>query len=284
MHKIKINKVVLDISLKLVSPLLIKSGSISRNPALPDMQFVRTYKKSGETLYIPGSSLKGVFRSWQERMLRSINSDWTCDIIEDSCADDIGDKEISTQIYKKSCKTCKMYGNTKLKGRVTMLDAYPIEKIQTEIRYGVAISRLSQGVAQGPFDMEVAVSGKFKTEILIENFEIWQLGCIALVMKGINSGIIRIGFGKNRGFGQVLMNISGLEYRFVGSLNDSKMAGIGVLADEKIADDYGLRGDDEISVEPVKSEEGILETLRHYNSQHWENISEKSIEKLKEMK
>jgi CRISPR-associated protein Csm3 len=284
MHKIKLNKAILDISLKPVSPLLIKSGSISRNPSLPDMQFVRTRKKSGETLYIPGSSLKGVFRSWQERILRSVNNDWTCDIIEDSCADDIEDKDSSAEIYKKSCKTCKMYGNTSLKGRVAILDAYPAGDIQTEVRYGVAISRLSQGVAQGPFDMEVAVSGKFETKILVENFEIWELGCIALVIKGINSGIIKIGFGKTKGFGQVSIDVDNFEYRFVGSLEDSEIGGVGALANDETIKEYGFIENDKISVESVKIEEGLLEILRNYDSQQWKSISKQSIEKLKEMK
>lgn len=288
MHKFKINSLKLDISLKPVSPLLVKSGGISPNPLLPDMQFVRTRVKGEETLYIPGSSLKGTFRSSLERTLRGIKEDWACDLQDKSCAKKLenmkgNSKDLeSWEIYKNSCMACKMFGSTKLKGRVTIQDAYPVEEIKTETRYGVSISRLSQGVAHGPFETEVAVSGTFGTQILLENFEIWQLGGIALVSEGLNAGMIRVGFGKNRGFGQVSLDIEDIEYSIMGSLDDDTIGGIGVLVDGKIKKKYGLRSDDEISpIEPLESKTRLLETVRQYSIQQWNEIVQKSVEKLR---
>ena len=285
MHKFRINSMRLNISLKPVSPLLVKSGGISPNPLLPDMQFVRTQVKNEETIYIPGSSLKGTFRSSLERALRGIKNDWACDLHNNSCGEKLKDEEKSFKIYKNSCMACKMFGSTKLRGRVTIQDAYPVEEIKTETRYGVSISRLSQGVAHGPFETEVAVSGTFKTQVLLENFEIWQLGGIALVVDGLNMGMVRIGFGKNRGFGQVSLTIEDLEYSFMGSLDNDTVGGIGVLVDDEIKEKYGLRRDDEISpVEPKESKPRLLETVKWYSPQQWNGIAQKSIEKLRELK
>lgn len=282
MHKFRVNGMRLNISLKPVSPLLVKSGGISPNPLLPDMQFVRTQINSKDTIYIPGSSLKGTFRSSLERTLRGINNDWACDLQDRSCGKKLKDEKESFKIYKNSCMACKMFGNTKLKGRVTIQDAYPVEEIETETRYGVSISRLSQGVAHGPFETEVAVSGTFETQILMENFETWQLGGIALVIDGLNTGMVRVGFGKNRGFGQVKLTIENIEYIYMGSLDNDKIGGIGVLVDDEVREKYGLKSDDEISaVEPEKSELRLLETARYYGIQQWDEIAQKSIEKLR---
>ncbi len=289
MHKFKINSMRLEISLKPVSPLLVKSGGTSPNPLLPDMQFVRTMRNDEEVIYIPGSSLKGTFRSSIERILRGMKNDWACDPQKSGCVEKLKEEEekskkekVGFEIYRDSCMACKMFGSTKLRGRATIQDAYPIEEVRTETRYGVAISRLTQGVAHGPFETEVAVSGTFKTRILLENFEIWQLGGIALVIEGMKAGMVRIGFGKNRGFGQVLLSIEGIEYSFMGSLGDNKIGGVGVLVDDEFRKNYGLRDDDEISIaEPEKSEMKLLETVRHYNTQQWNEIAQKSVEKLR---
>ena len=292
MHKFRINSMRLNITLQPVSPLLVKSGGISPNPLLPDMQFVRTRINNVDTIYIPGSSLKGTFRSSLERTLRGINNAWACDLQDNSCAKKMDgakkepEEEMkSHDIYKNSCKACKMFGSTKLKGRVTIQDAYPVDEIETETRYGVSISRLTQGVAHGPFETEVAISGTFKTQILLENFEIWQLGGIALVVNGLNIGMIRVGFGKNRGFGQVSLTIEDIEYSFMGSLDNDAIGGIGVLVDDETKKKYGLRSDDEISsIESEKSEPRLLEIVRQYNSQQWNEIAQKSMEKLRGLK
>lgn len=285
MHRFKINSMKLDISLKPVSPLLIKSGDISPNPLLPDMQFVRTQINEEDTIYIPGSSLKGTFRSSVERVLRGFNAGWVCDLQEKSCGEKLKNKKKGHEIYRNSCMACKMFGNTKLRGRVTVQDAYPTEEIKTETRYGVAISRLSQGVAHGPFETEVAVSGTFRTQILLENFEIWQLGGIALVAEGLNAGIIRVGFGKNRGFGRVSLTIEGIEYSLMGSLGNDTIGGIGVLVDDDVKEKYGLRSDDEISpIEPRESKPRLLETVRQYSIQQWDEIAQKSVEMLRGLK
>lgn len=88
MHKTRYNSLHLDLRVSPVGPLLIKSGGFSTNPSLPDMQFVRTFREgSDDTLYIPGSSLKGVFRSFVEKALRTINdtNSWkrACPTIEE---------------------------------------------------------------------------------------------------------------------------------------------------------------------------------------------------------
>jgi hypothetical protein len=78
-----------------------------------------------------------------------------------------------------------------------------------EVRNGVAIDRLTGGTVPGAlYDLEVLVKGNFKTSISIRNFERWQLGLIGLVLRDMEEGLIRIGFGKSRGYGRIKARIS----------------------------------------------------------------------------
>ncbi len=286
MHKERHNSLELDIRLTPRTPLLIKSGGISPNPSLPDMQFVRTLAKGVETVYIPGSSLKGVFRSYVEKILRTKKgTEGACDIFykDKTCAKETETELPGNEIYKKSCLACKIFGSTKLKSRISFIDAYPSGEIKTETRYGVAISRLTHAVAQGPFDMEVAVSGSFNSKIYLENFELWQLGALALAIRGLNDGVIRIGFGKNRGFGEVAINVETIQFTFASDLPETEIWGIGRIVSGDTANKYGFVGNDIISIEvkPSKTENEIIYTKRDYSSKSWEEISNKSLSQLK---
>lgn len=84
MHKRIWNSLKVEFTIIPKSPLLIRSGVVLSNPSLPDMQFVRTVTESGEVPYIPGSSLKGVFRNFTERVLRTLNERWACNPFDDS--------------------------------------------------------------------------------------------------------------------------------------------------------------------------------------------------------
>src|SRR3712207_6675976 len=56
-----------------VDPDLVKSGSTRRNNQTPAMRFVRTWRNKRWEPYLPGSSLKGVFRSRAEQLVRTLN-------------------------------------------------------------------------------------------------------------------------------------------------------------------------------------------------------------------
>ncbi len=288
MHRVQLNSLELELELSLKSPLLIKSGGISPNPSLPDMQFVRTLiSGKGEVVYIPGSSLKGVIRSHVEKALRTVKGetlDGACNPLEKVCVKDIGDRVSSSEIYKSSCRACKMFGNTKLKGRISILDSYPNSNVKTEIRHGVAISRLTHAVAQGPFDMEVAVSGGFKTKFILTNFESWSVGLLTIALRDMNEGTVKVGFGKNRGFGEIEAKVQKATFNFAGDTPKNEIWGIGKMSSEKNLDDYGLKKGDlfDVSIEPKEEFKDILGVKRIYDFEGWKAIGEASITYLRE--
>ena len=106
--------------------------------------------------------------------------------------------------------TCRIFGNQHVRSRIEFSDAYPDPKVNysLEIRNGIAISRqLSSVIRGGLFELEALTKGSFLGEIHLKNFELWQLGVLALAIENLNEGFIKLGFGSNRGFGKVKVSI-----------------------------------------------------------------------------
>src|SRR3989304_3921049 len=76
MLKKLLNECKLTLQIKTEGPLLVKSGYAT--PHGPDMTPVLTYKDGKEQVFIPGSSLKGVFRSHIEKIIRTLNEQVVC--------------------------------------------------------------------------------------------------------------------------------------------------------------------------------------------------------------
>lgn len=291
MHKTRYNALNLTLHLSPKGPLLIKAGGISADPTLPDMQFVRTYHpEKGETVYIPGSSLKGVVRGFVEKALRTVGDTnswrWACATFPDedeSCAKKLGKEENSATIYKKSCGACRIFGHTRLKGRASFTDLFPIDEVKTEIRYGVAISRLSHAVAHGPFEMEVAVSGTFEGHLVLENFEIWQLGLLALALESMNQGLVKVGFGKNRGFGEVTVEVQEVWLDEVArDAENTVWRGLAAFVKNGEREKYDLHPPFTLTgmPEPYRKETAGLYLRRLYDTGGWTQIARKAIEAL----
>ncbi len=286
MHKARYNALQLTLRLSPRGPLLVKSGETSANPSLPDMQFVRTYHpERGETVYIPGSSLKGVVRSFVEKALRTLETaggggrrSWqrACPTFADdgeSCARRLSARDApSHEIYRDSCGACRLFGHTRLRGRAAFSDFLPVGEIRSEVRYGVAISRLSHAVAQGPFEMEVVVAGAFQGHLLLENFELWQLGLVGLALEGLDRGLLKLGFGKNRGFGEVAVEVQAVRLDEAAPVRRPTVwRGLAAFLDDGERQRYGLDGPSELDglPEPGSTEDMGLYVRRTYDARAW---------------
>ena len=315
MHKTRYNALRLTLEIRQRGPLLIKAGGLSADPTLPDMQFVRTYHAGkGETVYIPGSSLKGVVRGFTEKILRTIDPlpqqpgpdprkqwKWACAAFESkeekqdkrmwNCPQFLGEQKpkdrdlFSWEVYACSCGACRMFGHTRLKGRTAFTDFMPATEIKTEIRYGVAISRLSHAVAQGPFEMEIAVDGTFKGYLLLENYELWQLGLLALALESMNQGLVKVGFGKNRGFGEVAATVTEAQVEEAGLQNDpNALRGLAAFVTDEERNRYGLYEPIRLNGLPAPAQSldlGIYQR-RVYDTQGWQSIARRAMEALRE--
>lgn len=211
----------IKLKLSIVDALLFKSS----DPSLPgpeeySARFVTTTRINDgggheEVLFLPGSSLKGIFRSRCEKIIRTLGLR-ACDPQESSdgevisCTKQFEDLEKNRiylppdEIYKSSCLVCKLFGSSYMKGRIKVMEAYPLAEIQLKKVDNVAIDRFTGGAVEGKkFNAQIAVSGNFDCEIQLSNFEFWQLGLLSYLFKDLYLEDLRIGYGRYKGYGKV---------------------------------------------------------------------------------
>jgi CRISPR-associated RAMP protein (TIGR02581 family) len=298
-HKQRINEAIIRLIIEPDGPILIKAGGGGVEPTRPDMEFVRTYYGGRETLYLPGSSLKGVLRSHCERIARTVdnkdrrekrNQLLSCDPLGNGAQEEdrdfscnsyltkeetkrkirkvAEDKQTSwgAEVHKQSCFVCQMYGNTALSSHIQITDAAPVDAdlVRTERRHGVAIDRVFGSVAVGPFEFEAATQGCFKTEIYIKNFTTFQLGLLALALRDLQMQRVSIGFAKSRGLGRVKTVVDSVSICYPSGtfweIEDGEVNGVGALPCETHG--YEFRKDDSVAVESI-----------NYNTDNWGCVS-----------
>ncbi len=241
MHKRIVNELRLALALRPDGPLLIKSGrQAGADPTLPDMNFVRTsHALLGETVYLPGSSLRGALRSYCERIARTVDVDCCDPLGEDSCGRRLERRtDLSgAEKHKALCTICRLFGHTVVASRLGVADAYPLDPAnpadeepfrlanRTEERDGVAIDRVSGAVAVGPFQLEVVTQGAFYTELDIKNFQLWQVGLLAVALRDMGQGFVPLGFGKSKGMGRLQVDYRRLEVSYPGQFGNKQVPG-----------------------------------------------------------
>src|SRR3984893_14193334 len=289
MLKKLLNEAFCTLRITTTGPLLVKSGHASVSG--PDMTPVLTFRNGKQEVFIPGSSLKGVFRSHIEKIVCSLKSRVVCYPFEmsDTTREKIADlkqlqsdylescggvfnqyakrseenrrrlEERTDLVYAASCPTCRLFGSTGFIGRIAIGDAYLVSEQIKEQRDGVGIDRLTGGASHGAkFELEVVSAGvSFETGIHLRNFEVWQLGMLFVVMQDMEDELIRIGSGRSRGLGKVKAELSGASKGIITSAirNNSEPAselwGLGRWLNDE---SYGTLPDDLITLEsPVES-------------------------------
>ncbi len=290
MHKQLVNEMRLEFRVRPAGPLLIKSGKgAGADPTLLDLNFVRVYNNAlGErTVYLPGSSLKGVLRSYSEKIARTVGVTCCDPLSKDaSCGRKIEREEkeqqakfSSPKIYSKLCTICRMFGHLPMASHLRVADAYPNAATlqatnQTEERDGVAIDRISGSVVGGGlFQLEVVTRGAFFGQLVLRNFQVWQIGLLAIALRDIDSGLVPIGFAKSRGLGEVRVNYQRLEISYPGQLGadaanrwGNKIAGVTAFrVQERDAYDLEPEAELEMPVAGAVDTNWCRVTTRHEN-------------------
>lgn len=187
--------------------------------------------------YIPGSSLKGVVRTYVERILRTAEDMrktirgerlWACDPLDSqaSCVspdkkrelyEDAEDKAkrtrkpldtlFSEELWKETCTACRIFGHQWMASRVAFQDAHLSNAdalpLLFEVRDGVGIDRDLGAAKEGvKYDFETVPRGAaFDLRIVLENLEDWETGLLCLALEALQRGELAIGGKSTRGLG-----------------------------------------------------------------------------------
>lgn len=265
MHRMLLNRATIGLTLRPRSGFVVKTGDKGValiNPALPDSQALRATRwfvaadgtpEQRETVFIPGSSLKGTFRSAAERILRSLGEreDLACDPHDHSsrcqrgAVSRVSGWDDTAKVHAGLCLACRTFGSQQAAGRVLFADAFPADARawkaanDTQRRAGVALDRRTGGPARSKlYETEVVWGGDFSTEIHLENFEVWQLALLGVVIEDVTMGLVRIGSARTRGLGGFEAIIDELTVRAVGAATQTAPSGVAGLR-PGLAGEYG---------------------------------------------
>ncbi|MCY1071206.1 RAMP superfamily CRISPR-associated protein [Nannocystis sp. RBIL2] len=266
MFKRSYNRAILRIELRTVSPLLIKAGDSGLGPTAAQLACVRTrHADAGveTTVYIPGSSLRGVVRAAAEASLAGktfVNHHGPVDGYRDPF-DTASGRSIAggpppptAEIHRSHPLTMRLFGSTSLKSRCSIRDLFPwspgtarisqadtfTQANRTELRNNVAIDRVLGSVKHGPWDAELVPAGvSFWGDLALENYEVWQLGLLARAFDELNDGFAQLGSGKSRGLGVVRLTVTTLVHEQAARAG-ARPHGVAHLADAETRRAYDL--------------------------------------------
>jgi len=105
-------------------------------------------------------------------------------------------------------------------------------------------------------------TGGFFGEITLRNYQLWQLGLLALVLRDINEGHQRVGAMKSRGLGRVKVVVQEFrldQYGALLELEDIRIRGVGM--NRSLLDPYDLYPDDVID-RPKSLRSQVEESIR----------------------
>jgi CRISPR/Cas system CSM-associated protein Csm3 (group 7 of RAMP superfamily) len=183
--------------------------------------------------YVPGTSIRGPFRAQAERIIRTLAAPnaavpkTACDPFKQNEPNDqfyCCSKQLETQSahppYARVCPACKIFGAAGLASRLQFTDG-PIGQGVSVYRDMIGIDRFTGGVYQGGSNggganmkLHALEKTKFQTTITLTNFELWHLGLLAYVFQDFSEGLVPIGFGKTKGFGQLTGKITSIALRY----------------------------------------------------------------------
>lgn len=243
-HSVLLRECLLTGYIVAKSPLRVGVGKEAPLGSPVDLAVLRVRLNGRSVPYIPGSSLKGVFRSAAIQLARAKGlrvcsglSRGTCMDAEYAAGETLLEhiesllregltSEALRDFSERACLLCKIFGAPSFSGHVSFSDAYPVNEsgevleVLTGVRAGIAIDRRTGAAYPGAlYHVEYVEPGsRFRFSILSTNLPNYAIGLLAKVLRMVHQGWVRLGGFKTRGFGEV-------------SVEDLRFAARGVTVD-----------------------------------------------------
>ena len=226
-----ISRLNLEGEIETLTAIRIGAGR-STSPISADLPVVRD---AANFPYIPGSSFKGVLRSYIESILRSFTADRNvvCNPIneneqcltrermtklrEEHQKQNWSDAQFSREILDRTCWICQLFGSLWYASKLQIRDLHVQSELwfdQYQQRNGVAIDRDTETASDGKlYDYEVVPAGVvFDFHAVVDNAENWQLGMLYLGLSALENGELAIGGGSSRGLGVIELSLNSASY------------------------------------------------------------------------
>ncbi|AEM74979.1 CRISPR-associated RAMP protein Csx7 [Caldicellulosiruptor acetigenus] len=201
-----------------LNPIHIGAGGASFNPLEVDNRIVR-YASTNEP-YIPGSSLKGVLRSFFEQIYPKEHCWATINPCSKKKEKEIEDKRkkysenpegYAKEVYSLLCDICKVFGSQETASKIYISDLKVREEngkklYKLGVRDGVGIDRDTGTAANRmKYDFEVIEPGaKFDLYMVFENLENEYVKSFLIpIVEVLKSGELKIGGKTSRGLGRI---------------------------------------------------------------------------------
>lgn len=213
------NKYIIKGILKAESPIHIGTGTVDFSPTAVDTTVIRDENNNP---FIPGSSLKGVIRSFMERLLNSdIFEEYkSCNILSEPCisnedaeiikkkykVDNRKEEKIASDIYEKECDVCKLFGGHHFASKLNILDArLSSDKAYVQQRDGVCIDRDTLTAADGKkYKFECVAAGtEFNFEMTVDNLDDNHKNLLKIILNFLQEGEMKVGGKTSAGLGNV---------------------------------------------------------------------------------
>jgi CRISPR/Cas system CSM-associated protein Csm3 (group 7 of RAMP superfamily) len=262
MFKTAHNMMKLKVKITPQTPVLVASGK-TFEVTHPDIEFIRVNTQEGETIYLPGSSIKGVLRAGMEAVLGENEkfADKICITSEKMCHELHKDKRDTRNKvpYKFHCPVCRMFGSGELASRVEISDIFPFdlddspeekkERIKTinqmiTSRTGIQIDRKTGKTKGGAlFNYEILGGGELFGDFTFTNYELYQPGLLFTLFDLSNEGFLRYGHSKSRGLGVLNFTLQSIKILQLGELKGKSIKGIGIIKKHSDYDFYMKEND-----------------------------------------
>ncbi len=221
-HSPLIRAVKFKLHVKAEEPLAIRQGK-EIGGAL-DNPVIKVRRGKTEVPILPGSSLKGVLRSFAEAIWSSLIGasepyHWgpyskgctscaqgpTCKEWFNEAKRKLSASELSEAIAG-FCPVCLTFGAHSYRSKLKISTFYPIE-YSLSVRTFNQINRKT-GVAQHPHQVEfVEPDSTFEGSLELVNAPNWSLFLIGHLLNLTNMGMIKVGSLKSRGFGRISVSV-----------------------------------------------------------------------------
>jgi CRISPR/Cas system CSM-associated protein Csm3 (group 7 of RAMP superfamily) len=181
---------VYEVTYSPVSPLLIREAEEEKDEQDNKSRPLKE-KQSGRYI-IPGSSLKGVFRSYSENVFAHLFGE---------TEQDNDNKQRKT--YDELSSAQKLFGAGRYKGRLAIFDSY-MEDAKIEEVTKTAIDRFRGGPVDGAlYELHAVNEGTFTVRIVLTNPEKWQLYWTTFLLRQLGNGKITLGSKSAIGYGRL---------------------------------------------------------------------------------